>query len=216
MTFYEINAAIQEEMQLDPGLVSDAERIRFINDCSGEIAQLHLLEASAIDTTSSQYPTAPTDMLKLKSLYWDDIRLPALTTGYDTDTTGTPIGYIYEGEVYRLYPAPDEEATLRWVYTYMPTQMTADMLVEASAEAYASYPNVPLGWEMLYVNYACYRSHRKNGNILMSNVYQKDYEKSLSYKMRDYISRRNSTIVLGEAKSTRLNTDSIAAVSDVW
>lgn len=185
MTFASINTAIQAEMQLDPGLVSDAERLRFINDGLSAIGSLQLLEKVVTTQASVQYPTPPDDLLRIRALYRDNVPLACVGTVHDTALTGTPVAYILEGDNIRLYPIPDAEYDLRWEYTYSPTA--------AASITSGAYPDLPVGWDSLLVDYACYRAHRKNGNYLSSAQYKKDYDMSLATKVRERIGHLNSS-----------------------
>ena len=194
-TFAQINAAIQEEMQLDPGLISDAERLRFINDGLSEIGALQILEKVTETTTSDQYPTPPTGLLRLRALYTEDVRMSAVSGAADTTTTGTPYAYIVEAGAIRLYPIPGDTVTLRWEYTYTPA--------EASIVTDTSIPDLPVGWDGLLVDYACYRAHRKNGNYLSASQYKKDFDTTLASRIRERVSQINSAQTTTDRHHTR-------------
>jgi hypothetical protein len=183
MTFASINTAIQAEMQLDPGLVSDAERLRFVNDCLSQLGGLNLLEKAAVVDTIDQYPTLPADLVKLKEIYADDVPLTYLTSEYDQDTTGTPFGYVWEGSLLRLYPIATASVELRLIYNYSPTA--------AASMTSGAVPDLPEGWDMLLVDYACARAHRKNGNYLSYRQYKADYTEALAGKVREHVAKLN-------------------------
>jgi len=206
MYFSAINAAIKEEMQLDPGLVSEAERARFINDGMKKIAELQLIELSYLDpAASTQYPTMPIGLTKIRNLYWNDIPLRSLKPAQaeDLDTTGTPIGYVWEAEVVRLYPIPVVAGELRWTYTGTPADCTTtDLAIGA-----VTLPNLPTLWHPLLVDYACHRSHRKNGNILMSREYKNDFTIAMANTLRTYISSLNSQIVTADTPEEAISDE---------
>ncbi len=190
MKFWEINNAIKEEMRLDPGLVLDSERTRFINDCMDNIGALQLIELTVTQTlVVSQYPTSPTGLGKIRSLYWNDVKLAMLPSDKDVNSTGEPIGYILEADSVRLYPKPMAPGSLRWTYTGTPPYVTEAILTD---ETSSSEPALPVSWHSLLIEYACHRSHRKNGNILMANQYKKDYDSNMASKVRAYVSSLNS------------------------
>lgn len=184
MTFAQINAAIKEEMQLDPGLVSDAERMRYINDGMSAIGALHLLEKSTVVETMAQYPTQPTGMLRLRELFCEDVPLVALDGSADFTSTGTPAGYVTEGDDIRLFPIPSASVTLHWEYTYTPAACAS---ITSTA-----VPDLPVGWDTLLIDYACYRAHRKNGNYLSASQYKKDYDSNLAMRIRERLSQINA------------------------
>lgn len=199
MTFAQINAAIQAEMQLDPGLVSDAERLRFINDGLSTIGSLQILEKVTTTPTISQYPTKPVDLLRLRGLYLEDVALVPANGSFDTDTTGTPHAYIIEGDDVRLYPVPSASVSLRWEYTYSP--------VAGASITSSAIPDLPDGWDGLLVDYACYRAHRKNGNYLSSSQYRKDFDMTMGNKMREQISLMNSSKHVSGSSSRPMSAD---------
>lgn len=189
MTFSEINTAIGEEMQLDPGLVSDEERRRYINDCLDKMGNLQLLEKVYEEAgVSTQYVDFPTDFNNLKRLYWYDGAtyqlLKPVEDSSPFNSTGKPTGYNIEGTQIRLYPAPSSAGTLRWVYSYIPAEFTTSNG--------GSTPDLPISWDGCIVDYCCYRSHRKNGNQVASLQYYRDFKESLNDCIRSYISRLNN------------------------
>lgn len=176
-------------MQLDPGLVSDAERRRFINDCLNKLGNLQLLEKVYTQSSvSSQFVNLPSDFGKLKRLYWYDGSIYHLLVPVEDassfNSTGRPVGYNLEGSQLRLYPAPSSSGTLRWVYAYNPA--------EYSTSNGGDNPDIPKTWDGLLVDYACYRSHRKNGNQVASLQYYRDFKESLNDAIRSYIAYLNT------------------------
>ena len=193
MKFWEINKAVKEEMQLDPGLVTDAERARYFNDCLDNIANLQLIEVTVTQlAVVAQYPTVPVGLGKVRSLYWNDIKLVVLQSSRDVVSSGNPVGYIWEADAVRLYPKPASAGNLRWTYTGTPPYCTELIITDETSTA---APALPSGWHTLLVDYSCYRSHRKNGNILMSSQYKRDYDSGLAGNIRAYISALNAQIV---------------------
>jgi len=191
MTFSELNTAITEEMQLDPGLVSDAERRRFINDFLNKVGNLQLLEKVYEEASvSTQYVDFPSDFSKLKRLYWYDGSVYTLLEPVQDDaafnSSGKPVGYNIEGNQVRLYPSPSSSGTLRWIYNYLPAEFTTSNEGDT--------PDIPQAWDGTIVDYACYRSHRKNGNQVASLQYYRDFKESIGDCIRSYIARLNSKV----------------------
>lgn len=193
MKFWELNNAVKDEMRLDPGLVTDGERVRFFNDCMSEIAALQLVELTKTDlAVISQYPAVPVGLEKVRSLYWNNIKLIVLRPDRDMDSAGNPVGYILEADAIRLWPKPASSGSLRWTYTGTPTDCTEAMTTD---ETSVISPGLPTSWHSLLIEYACYRSHRKNGNVLMSGQYKKAFDLGMSTNIRAYVSKLNSQVV---------------------
>lgn len=176
-------------MQLDPGLVIDVERQRFINDFLDKAGNLQLLEKVLEETgVSTQYVDYPSDFNKLKRLYWyDGANYQLLEPIADTSnfsSSGKPIGYNIEGNQVRLIPSPSTSGTLRWVYAYIPAEYTGSNGGDT--------PDLPKTWDGAIVDYCCYRSHRKNGNQVASMQYYRDFKESLADAIRSYTARLNS------------------------
>jgi hypothetical protein len=200
--FWQINAAIKEEMQLDPGLVTDAERVRFINDCLDEIGGLQLIELEYTDTNvSSQYPTIPQGLTKIIALYWNGNKLTPMDSDIDFNSVGQPVGYVVQSGKVRLYPKPSAPGELKWVYTGTPPHCTETDIIDETSTA---EPSLPENWHRLLITYACYRSHRKNGNIIMAREYKNDYDRDLASNIRTYVGFLNSQIT--KARSPEIYT----------
>lgn len=200
MTFNDLNDAVKDEMKLDPGLVIDAERVRFFNDCLDEIAGLQLIELTTEDLTSTEYADLPVGLTKIVSVFWGNTKIRSLeddTNPFSVGMTGDPYGYVLEGMTLRLIPAPSTPKILKLIYTGTPAYCTAAMLVTTNTTS----PQLTRPWQRLLVDYACYRSHRKNGNIVMAGAYKNDFEKTMASNIRMYISFLNSQVV--NARSDR-------------
>lgn len=212
LTFNEINTAIAEEMQLDPGLVSAAERRRFVNDGLKLFANLQILEKVYTQAgVATQYVDLPSDLEKIKVLYWNDgtntRTLPSIYQSFDFSSHGTPQGYIQEGTQIRLYPYPSVSGSLRWVYSYRPDYFTVSNG--------SSFPSIPETWDTLLVDYGCYRSHRKNGNYLAATQYLSDFKSSLNDKIRAYISYLNSQVYSQVSEANTALSDDIFIPTDL-
>lgn len=206
LTFAGINTAIQAEMQLDPGLVADSERLRFINDALSQIGSLGVLDKVAETTTAAEYPTKPTDLFRLQELYCDGVPLAYIQSGHESTTTGTPIGYALEAEAVRLYPAPSASVSLTWHYVYVP--------VACASITSSATPDIPEGWDSMIVDYACYRSHRKNGNYLSSAQYKKDFDSALAMRVRESVVRMNAKKKTSSVTSPMLSGDYFRSPAD--
>lgn len=115
--------------------ITDADVIRWCNDAQTEIAtQNKLLQTIATSTTvvNTQDYASPTDMLALRGVRYDKLRLTMLSMDDidnvvqdRTEAKGTPQYYWFFGENISLWPTPDEAKTLTVYYTQKPTALTA-------------------------------------------------------------------------------------------
>lgn len=181
----DIKAAIQAEMQLDPGLVSNAERDLFLNAWLEDIASPGIFEkATTIAVSAGQAVVPiPTDVITLAEVrYGERELLPSGRVAYST--LSNPVYFCLEGGNLILLPAPVGADTLSLIYSYRPVPMTLDTDV----------PDLPYHWHFLGVLYGVFRSHRKNGNIAMAREYQNEYELKKAEKMRELLTAYNSRV----------------------
>lgn len=157
-TLSELNTAIRTEMQLDPGLISDDERKRFINDCIMDLGGMSQFEKTVSLAFTDGFATVPDDFVDLIALYRDGKQvLPA-------DIQHTTEGFI------PCYPQievrPNTTETLSLWYTYAPAVLVND----------TDRPDIPGGFDNAIIDYAVARAHRKNGNIGLYREYMSAYE----------------------------------------
>lgn len=156
-TLAQLNDAIKTEMQLDPGLISDAERKQFINDCLTDIGNSGNFEKQVALTFEGGVATLPDDFVEFIALLRSGVRVkPAISN--------TSTGYITRYPEIEIVPATDETLTL-W-YSYAPVHL----------EENTDVPDVPTGFDSAIVDYAVARAHRKNGNIGLYREYMSAYE----------------------------------------
>lgn len=180
----QIKSAIQTEMQLDPGLVSDAERNRFLDYWLDDVGSWGVLERTSTVTYSAraQEATLPETVIHLNQVILGNRELK-LAYGAELGV-GEPRFYSVSGNSLRLYPTPTENVRLTITYSYRPEYLTSD----------SDVPEIPRDWIYLGVLYGVYRSHKKNGNVLMSREYNQEYEQKKAEKMREYLAKYNSTV----------------------
>lgn len=121
--------------------VTDDDIVRWVNDAQREIAQqndlLETVSTTTITTSQSEY-TLPSDILTLRALRYNNLKLDALTqeeadtkiVNYENPAgyvTGTPVHFwIYANRV-TLYPTPDASGTLLKIYyTRIPIAVAVD------------------------------------------------------------------------------------------
>ena len=191
MNRLEIKQAISNEMQLDPGLVSNAERELFINAWLDDMASLGLLEkAVVIEMTEGQYSVPiPANCITIVEVR-HGTKVLTLDRRRDGNTTGKTSSFYVEAGTIILQPPPETADDLTIVMAYRPAHLTSDVGV----------PDLPVSWHYMGVLYAVFRSHRKNGNIAMAREYQAEYEAKKAEKAREALMNYNSRIrVIGEA-----------------
>jgi len=159
MTLAELNTAIRTEMQLDPGLISDEERRRFINDCLSDLGGSSIFEKEVSLNFIDGVATLPDNFVDFIALFRGDTLIrPAKTQ------SGTAEGFVPRYPQIEVRPNMTETLTL-W-YTYSPA-----MLVNSTDR-----PDIPYGLDNVIVDYAVARAHRKNGNIGLYREYMSAYE----------------------------------------
>lgn len=182
-TLADLKSAIQTEMQLDPGLISDLERQSFINDCLSDVAGTNTFEKEADIPVVNGEVELPDDFrgiidVRYNGTYLVPLEIPKI------ESTGSPIGYILRYKTLELYPKPDS-GTVRMYYTYVPSPLVLD----------TDRPDLPNGYDLMIIDYGVSRAHRKNGNIGLAREYMYAYETRKQALFAEYINRKNSRVV---------------------
>lgn len=209
LTLAELHTAIQEELQLDPGLISEAERRRFLNECLGQIGNLEHLFTSTTLSPSSGVVTIPSDLVKILWVFWDygntgQCRLSPMTMPkYTYGEAEKPTSYIYKGSTIDLYPTPTGSADVTLYYSYRPAK-----LVDSD-----DVPDIPEGYDQLLIDFAVSRCHLKNQNASMAREYM-GYYKERKETLRDElliqynsILRQVEDLVHGDTKTPKTPYD---------
>lgn len=182
-TLTELNDAIKTEMQLDPGLISDAERKRFINDCILDLGGASCFEKSITLSFENGFADLPDDFVDFIALYRGD------TLIHPADTQHSMTGIISTYPRLEVRPNTTEDLTLR--YTYSPVVLVND----------TDQPDLPYGMDNAIIDYAVARAHRKNGNIGLYREYMSAYQDK-KYDMVQRLTRLENSRV-----SVILNTE---------
>ena len=184
-TFLALQEAVQTEMQLDPGLISDGERKQFINEGIHEIGGDNLFEKTVSLTTSEGIVDIPDDFITLHGLFWNNIPLTPATNTFTDSRTSTPTHFVVRYDTIELIPHPVNEADeVKMHYTYQPTPLSAS----------TDQPEIPNGWDRLLVDYAVSRAHRKNGNVGLAREYMSTFDYQKSKLALEMVRRLNSRI----------------------
>lgn len=181
-TFAELQAAVQVEMQLDPGLISAEERAQFINDALADVGDLGLFERTEEFDVEDGTVALPDDFVHAIAVMWEDGRALRPATVTMSDKVGTPVYFVQSYNSIRVFPKSDGK--LLMVYSFRPAALVDD----------ADQPDIPNGYDAMLVEYAVARAHRKNGNIGLYREYMASYE---TYKIRlaqELVRRINSRV----------------------
>lgn len=164
----EIEEAVSLEMQLDPGLISPAERRRFINDALMDLGSMGLFEKEVVLPVTEDghinMPVDYVDLITLRSNTGNALR--PLETRVDVNaTSNSPIGFIMGFDKIRLYPRPSVGTTVTLLYSYRPMPL----------ERNEDRPDIPEGFDRMLVDFVVGHCHRKNGNIGLYREYVAAY-----------------------------------------
>lgn len=184
-TVADVIAAIDEEKQLDPGLISVSEKERFIQDALDDLGDLSVFEKVVTSTVTS----SPVDLTtlggsdtgyeKLVEVFWNDKLLDRVSPRQADMSveSDTPRGYWTVGSDLYLYPKlkAGSSGTLKVHMIYRPLDV----------------PDLPREWRRLLVLYAVHRCHKKNGNTFASREYRSEYEEKKMVLFNKAIQNRN-------------------------
>lgn len=176
-TLAELNAAVQSEMQLDPGLISAVERTQFLNDCLADLGRLSGFNKWADLSVVDGLASLPDDFVDIIAVLRDTTWLRPISIS-DMST-----GYIVLYNI--LQTTPSDTETLRLYYSYRPAKMVLD----------ASKPDIPNGYDNLLVDYAVARAHRKNGNLGVAREYMASYDEQKFMLLQALTKLENSHIL---------------------
>jgi hypothetical protein len=119
----------------DVNQFDDATIMAWINDGMRECAinnNLFQVEATQNTVIGTNQYSLPSDIAKLHSVKYDNVKLPDMTLQefdeqFTTDGTdrGTPVNYVIWAGKIKLYPVPDAIKTLTIDYIRQPTEVTA-------------------------------------------------------------------------------------------
>ena len=189
-TFSQLKTAIENEMQLDPGLVSDAERSSYINDGLKLIGTICNLEKEVtVSPNEDGVVNIPDDVVSVIYVIWTDdsnkkLLLNPIEYQAINSSSNSPIGYIVKYNTIQLFPIPTGNGSLTIFYRYKP----------ATLSQATDVPDIPEGWDRLLVDYGSSRSHRKNGNIAMWGLLNAEFEKGLEALRVECMQRSNARI----------------------
>lgn len=180
-TLKQLNEDIKTEMQLDPGLISDAERMRFINQAINDIGDLGLFEKEIDLPVEDGEAELPEDFLSPVCVRWQDGRILRPVPFVSAQShSHNPVGFSIVGNALRTYPL--STGTCKVLYNYRPQDVLNDDDV----------PDIPSGWDRLLVDHAVALAHRKNGNIQLFREYMQYYEMRKTSLITELLRKQNS------------------------
>ncbi len=192
-TVYDLDLAIKAEMQLDPGVVSATERLRFMNDCLDDLAGLGVLEkyVEGLIVPKTGLLPLPDDFIGAISLIWQDpwTELKPLSAGMLTMQGSNPYGYYLRDDSALIIPS--FKGKIDMLYNYSPATLlnTSDQ------------PDIPNGKDGMIIDYGVYRGHRKNGNMTLANQYLLTYEKAKAKLVEEQLKKSNSRVTETQSQS---------------
>ena len=190
-TFKELQDAIKDEMQLDPGLISDRERKQFLNEALKDLGSMGLFEKTEELDIEFGYADLPNDFVELISVKYGVRELkPMPDSNYGISEN--PIGYTLFYDRIATVPLI-ANGIMTLYYSYRPKTLVMD----------TDKPDIPNGYDKLLVDWAVGHAHRKNGNIALYREYLAAYSETKTALMTELTKRLNSRI------SNIHNTDSI-------
>lgn len=201
--------AIDQEKQLDPGLISDDEKRRFVQDCLDDLGDLGVFER-VIET---QVTSGPVDLSvidgqetgfdKIIEVYWNGRALdPVAPRSVDRNQeAGLPTGYWLVGSQLYFYPrlAPGVSGTLTVEMIYRPLTVT----------------DLPREWRRLLVIYGTHRCHKKNGSTFSAREYLTEYETRKTSLYNKALQKRNQRKTTNRGMNDRPPYMPFSTIDDV-
>ena len=195
-TLAELRTAITEDMKLNPGLITDTERNRFINRALLDLSDMQLFEKEVTLGYTDGVITLPDDFMSVVYvLRFNGAYLKVMPLDAPPATGGTPVGYIQKPATIELWPKPSGEGTVKMSYIYRLPQLTSD----------EEQPDLPNGYDDLLVDFAVALCHRKNGNMGIYREYMGTYNLTKE-SLRTELTRKLNTRII-----QMQNSDSIPA-----
>lgn len=185
MTIDDVLAAIDDEKQLDPGLVSIEEKKRFVQDCLDDLGDLGVFE-KVVEAEVSSSPVdlstlggTETGFEKVIDVYWNGRVLNSVTPRSVDHSieANQPTGYWLVGNYLYLYPklAPGASGRLMVEMVYRPLTVQ----------------DLPREWRRLLVLYGVARCFIKNGSAFSAASYMNEYETRKTSLYTKELQRRN-------------------------
>jgi len=183
-TFKELQDAVKSEMQLDPGLISDLERQTFINNAIADVGGIGLFEKPATLAVVNGLASLPDDLVDIIDVFYDGTPLTPVQRAQKLTGT-TPVGYTINYNSIETYPQI-ATGNIDVYYAYRPAPLVLD----------TDRPDIPNGFDKMFVDWAVGHAHRKNGNIGLYREYVSAYMETKATLMSELTRRSNSRVTM--------------------
>lgn len=186
----ELNEAIKMEMEVDPAIVNDTERYRYINRAVDDLASVAMFEKMVtLDAEENPVPL-PDDFIAEVAVYRvsaDSLVQLSPAHRYNS-ASGTPVEYFIMSN--QMFLIPFSPCEIRLIYTYRPTGVS-----EIPGEEYDnSSPTLPEDWHPLIIPYAVALCHLKSGSVARYQQYLNEYTQRKMVKVAEYLKTYNARV----------------------
>lgn len=194
-TLTELRAAMVEDMRLNPGLIVESERDRFLNRALLDLSDMQLFDKEVTIAHTAGVITLPDDFMSIVGLKrTDGVWLKAMPLDSPPASGDTCFGYRQDAATISLYPTPSGNGTVSMTYIYRLPALTAA----------GDQPAIPNGYDDLLIDFAVALCHRKNGNMGIYREYMGTYNMGKESLRLELTRKLNSKIL------TMQNSDSIS------
>lgn len=185
-TLTELRAAMVEDMRLNPGLITDTERDRFLNRALLDLSDMQLFDKDLSIAYTAGVITLPDDFMSVVGIKrTDGIWLKAMPLDSPPSVGETPFGYVQKADTIELYPKPTGNGTVTLTYIYRLPKLALA----------ADQPAIPNGYDDLLIDFAVALCHRKNGNMGIYREYMGTYNMGKGSLQLELIRKLNTKIL---------------------
>jgi len=193
----EMKLAMIDDMKLNPGLITDTERTRFLNRALLDVSDLNLFEKEASLVALNGVITLPDDFMNLIYIkhpttgrYLKAIRRP------DTILSGdNAIAYVQDADSLQLIPSVLGNVTYTVSYVYRLPALVLE----------TDQPDLPNGYGDMLIDFAVALCHRKNGNMGIYREYMGMYNVG-KFSLATELTRKLNTKVSVVQNSDNIGT----------
>lgn len=192
-TLAELRAAMIEDMRLNPGLITDAERNRFLNRALLDLSDMQLFDKEVSIAYVAGVIALPDDFMSVVGLQRSDgIWLKSMPLDSPPTVGESPFGYVQKADTIELYPKPTVDGTATLTYIYRLPSLTSD----------TQQPTIPNGYDDLLIDFAVALCHRKNGNMGIYREYMGTYNLGKDSLQLELVRKLNTKILTMQNSDT--------------
>lgn len=185
-TLTDLRAAIVEDMRLNPGLIVESERDRFLNRALLDLSDMQLFDKDVSIAHTAGVITLPDDFMSVVGVRRSDgIWLKAMPLDAPPATGDTVFGYMQKASTIDLYPTPSSNGTVTMTYIYRLPKLALA----------TDQPDIPNGYDDLLIDFAVALCHRKNGNMGIYREYMGTYNMGKESLRLELIRKLNTKIL---------------------